>query len=156
MGLFFPYLWMCVFFLALTRSTSLEHWIHQVLMNLQDIGQMGIEVAQRERRVTAVQVCGLNPAGWSILWTHGLSPYFWQFYASVSMQIAIFVFCYSTMWGNKIFLWRLSKKNNNNGSFLPHYGEVGMSFRNNRINVLAMRWAKRQITYISHVWYQWE
>jgi hypothetical protein len=60
-------------------------------MNLQDIGQTGIEVAQRERRATVVQVCGLNPAGWSILWTHGLQPYLWQFYASVSMQIAIFV-----------------------------------------------------------------
>jgi hypothetical protein len=33
-----------------------------VLMNLQDIGQMGIKVAQRERRATAVQVCGLNLA----------------------------------------------------------------------------------------------
>jgi hypothetical protein len=34
-----------------------------VLMNLQDIGQTGIEVAQRERRAKAVQVCGLKPAG---------------------------------------------------------------------------------------------
>jgi hypothetical protein len=64
-----------------------------VLMNLQDIGQMGIEVAQRERGATAVQVCSLNPAGWSILWMHGLQLYLWQFYASASMQIAIFVFC---------------------------------------------------------------
>jgi hypothetical protein len=32
-------------------------------MNLQDIGQMGIEVAQHKHRATAVQVCGLNPAG---------------------------------------------------------------------------------------------
>jgi hypothetical protein len=52
MGLFFPYLWKCVFFVALTS-----------LMNLQDIGQAGIEVAQRERRATAGQVCSLNPAG---------------------------------------------------------------------------------------------
>jgi hypothetical protein len=34
-----------------------------VLMNLQDIGQTGIKVAQREHTATAVQVCGLNPAG---------------------------------------------------------------------------------------------
>ncbi len=34
MGLFFPYLWKCVFFVALTSSPSLEHWIHLVLMNL--------------------------------------------------------------------------------------------------------------------------
>ncbi len=90
-------------------------------MNLQDIGQMGIQVAQHEYRATAVQVCSLNPGRWSILWTHGL-PYLWQFFASASMQIAIFVFCYSTMWSNKIFLWRLSKRNNSHGSFLPHYG----------------------------------
>ncbi len=38
------------------------------------------------------------------------------------MQIVIFVFCYSTMWSNKIFLWHLSKWNNSHGSFLPHYG----------------------------------
>ncbi len=75
-----------------------------VLMNLQDISQTGIKVAHRECRVTAIQVCGLNPAGWSILWMHG--------YASASMQIAIFVFCYSTMWSNKTFLWCLSKQNN--------------------------------------------
>ncbi len=63
----------CVsFFVALTRSTRLEYWIYMVLMNLQDIGQMGIEVAQCERRATGVQVCSLNPAGWSILWMHGL------------------------------------------------------------------------------------
>ncbi len=41
------------------------------------------------------------------------------------------------------------------GHFFPTTGEVGISFRNNRINVLAMRWAMRQITYISHVWCQW-
>ncbi len=122
MGLFSPCLWKCVFFVALTSSTRLECWIHMVLMNLQDIGQTGIEVAQPERGATAVQVCGLNPAGWSILSTHGLQPYLWQFYASASMQIAIFVFCYSTMWRNKIFLWHLSKRNNSHGSFLPHYG----------------------------------
>jgi hypothetical protein len=34
-----------------------------VLVNLQDIGQMGIKVAQHERKATAVQVCSLNPAG---------------------------------------------------------------------------------------------
>jgi hypothetical protein len=136
MGLFFPYLWKCVFFVALTSSTRLECWIYMVLMNLQDIGQTGIEVAQREGRAIAVQVCGLNPAGWSILLTHGLQPYLWQFYASASMKIAIFVFCYSTMWSNTIFLWHLSKRiavqrffiitlwfaNNSHGSFLPHYG----------------------------------
>ncbi len=42
------------------------------------------------------------------------------------------------------------------GDFFPTMGEVGISFRDNRTNVLAMRWAMRQITYISHVWYQWE
>jgi hypothetical protein len=46
---------MCVFFVALTS--------YMVLMNLQDIGQTGIKVAQCECRATAVQVCGLNPAG---------------------------------------------------------------------------------------------
>jgi hypothetical protein len=122
MGLFFPFLWKCVLFVALPSSTRLECWIYMVLMNLQDIGQTGIEVAQRECGATAVQVCGLNPAGWSILWKRGLQPYLWQFYASASMQIAISVFCYSTMWSNKIFLWRLSKRNNSHGSFLPHYG----------------------------------
>jgi hypothetical protein len=34
-----------------------------VPMNLQDIGQTGIEVAQREGKATAVQVCSLNSAG---------------------------------------------------------------------------------------------
>ncbi len=121
MGLSFPYLWKCMFFVALISSTSLEHWINLVLINLQDISQTGIKVAQRKGRAKAVQVCGLNPAGWSILWAHGL-PYLWQFYAGASMQIAIFVFCYSTMQSNKIFLWHLSKKNNSHGSFLPHYG----------------------------------
>ncbi len=134
MGLFFPYLWKCVFFVAPTSSTRLECWIYMVLMNLQDIGQTGIKVAQCEHRVTAVQVCGLNPAGWSILWMHGL-PYLWQFYASVSLQIAIFVFCYSTMWSNKkkfdvcpkettlqrFFIISLWFANNRHGSFLPHY-----------------------------------
>ncbi len=52
------------------------------------------------------------------------------------MQIAIVVFCYSTMWSNKVFLWHLSKRNavqrfiiitlffanNCHGSFLPQYG----------------------------------
>jgi hypothetical protein len=56
----------------LTSSTSLEYWIHLVLMNLQDVGQTSIEVAWHKCRATAVQVCGLNPAGWSILWRHGL------------------------------------------------------------------------------------
>ena len=59
-------------FVIQTSSTRLEYWIHLVLMNLQDVGQTGIEVAQHKCRATAVQVCGLNPAGWSILWTHGL------------------------------------------------------------------------------------
>jgi hypothetical protein len=54
----------CVF-AALASSTRLENWIHMVLMNLQDIGQTSIEVAQRKCRATAVQVCHLNPAGWS-------------------------------------------------------------------------------------------
>jgi hypothetical protein len=112
---------MCVFFVVLTNSTRLECWIYMVLMVLQDIGRTGIKVAQHECRATAVQVCGLNPAGWSILWMHGLL-YLWEFFASASMQIAIFVFCYSTMWKNKIFLWCLSKRNNSHGSFLPHYG----------------------------------
>ncbi len=38
-----------------------------LLMNLQDIDQTSIEVAERERRATAVQVCGLSPAEWSDL-----------------------------------------------------------------------------------------
>ncbi len=42
------------------------------------------------------------------------------------------------------------------GHFFPTMGEVGISFHDNRMNVLAMRWAMRQITYISHVGYQWE
>ncbi len=112
---------MCVFFVFLTSSTRLECWIYMVLMNLQDIGQMGIKVALHECRATAVQVYILNPAGWSILWMHGL-PYLWQIFAGASMQIAIFVFCYSTMWSNKIFLWHQSKRNNSQGSFFPHYG----------------------------------
>ncbi len=44
----------------------------------------------------------------------------------------------------------------NPSHFLPTVGEVRISLRDNRINVLAMRWAMRQIAYISHVWYQWE
>jgi hypothetical protein len=61
---FLPCLWMCVSIVALTSSSStrLEYWIHMVLMNLQDIDQMSIKVAQREHGATAVQVCGLNPA----------------------------------------------------------------------------------------------
>jgi hypothetical protein len=31
-------------------------------MNLQDIGQMSIKVAQRKHKAIAVQVCGLNQA----------------------------------------------------------------------------------------------
>ncbi len=42
------------------------------------------------------------------------------------------------------------------GHFFPTMGEVGISFHDNHIYVFAMRWAMRQITYISHVWYQWE
>ncbi len=42
------------------------------------------------------------------------------------------------------------------GHFFPTTGEVGISFHGNHMNVLAMRWAMRQITYISHVWYQWK
>jgi hypothetical protein len=56
-------------FAALTSSTRLECGIHMVLMNLQDIGQTSIKVAQRECRATAVQVWGLNPAGLSVLRT---------------------------------------------------------------------------------------
>ncbi len=48
-------------------STRLEYWIHIVLMNLKDIGHTSIKVAQRECGATAVQICGLNPAGWSVL-----------------------------------------------------------------------------------------
>jgi hypothetical protein len=62
-GHIFPYLWMCVYFAALTRSTRLEYSIHMVLMNLQDNGQMSIKVAQCKYRATAVLVCNLNPAG---------------------------------------------------------------------------------------------
>ena len=35
-------------------STGLEYCIHMVVMNLQDVGQTGIEVAQQKCRVTAV------------------------------------------------------------------------------------------------------
>ena len=95
-------------------------------MNLQDVGQTGIEVAQHKCRATAVQVCGLNPAGWSILWTHVLKPYLWKFYASVFTQLAMFVnvtqpcqligwgsiLPQQGVWSDKIlFLWRLSKRN---------------------------------------------
>ncbi len=66
-------------------------------MNLHDIDQTGIKVAQRERRATAVQVCSLNPACDQSWGRNGLWPYLWQFYASASMQIAIFVFFHSTM-----------------------------------------------------------
>jgi hypothetical protein len=50
-----------VYFTNLTSFTRLEHRIHVVLMNLQDIGQASIKVAQRG--ATTVQVCSLNPAG---------------------------------------------------------------------------------------------
>ncbi len=60
----------CVcFFAALTSSTRSEYYIHMVLINLEDLGQTSIKVAQRERRATAVWVWGLNPAGWSVLRT---------------------------------------------------------------------------------------
>ncbi len=68
--IFLPYLWMSsMIFAALTSFTRLEYWIHMVLMILQVIGQTSIKVAQHEHRATAVFVCGLNPAGWSVLRT---------------------------------------------------------------------------------------
>jgi hypothetical protein len=155
MGLFFPYLWMCVFFEALTSSTRLECWMYMVLMNLKDIGQTGIKVAQHIRRATAVQVCGLNPAWWSILWTHGSQSYLWQFYASASMQIAIF-FCYSAMWSNKIFLWHLSKRNNSHGDFLPHYGWSWDIFPRQPYKCVSYKMSHEANHIFFHVLYQWE
>ncbi len=77
---YFFHIFGCVWlFAALTSSTRLKYWIHLVLMNLQDIGQTGIEVAQREHKATAFQVCGLNPAGWLILST--------QWFVAVSMTV---------------------------------------------------------------------
>jgi hypothetical protein len=104
-----------------------------VLMNLQNIGQTVIKVAQCEGRATAVQVYGLNPAGWSILWSQLFVTVSMTVlcYDRASMQIAIFVFGYSIMWSNKIFLWHTVQlffiitlwfANNSHGSFLPHYG----------------------------------
>ncbi len=58
------------FFAVLISSTRLAHLIHVVFMNLKHIGQISIKGAQRG--ATAVQVCSLNPAGWSVMRLHYL------------------------------------------------------------------------------------